>query len=340
MAKQDFYDILGVSKSADADELKRAYRKLAMQYHPDRNPGDKSAEQKFKEISEAYDILKDDQKRAAYDRFGHAAFENGGGGPGGFGCRRRLLRRLRRHLRGDVRRDGRRPRAAARAARARQRSALQPRGLARGGVPRQADDDPRRTPRPTATACKGSGAEPGSRPATCRTCHGHGRVRAQQGFFTIERTCPTCQGAGPDDREAVQGLRRPGPGAAREDPVGQHPAGGRGRHPHPPRRRGRGRPARRRRRAISTSSSASRRTRSFSATAPTSFAACRSRSRRRRSAARSRCRPSRAAAPASRCRRHPIGPPVPPARQGHDACCARRCAATCTSRRSSRRRST
>src|SRR5437016_6192340 len=90
MAKQDFYDVLGVSKSADADELKRAYRKLAMQYHPDRNPGDKSSEHKFKDISEAYDVLKDDQKRAAYDRFGHAAFENGGGRPGagdfGFGA--------------------------------------------------------------------------------------------------------------------------------------------------------------------------------------------------------------------------------------------------------------
>src|SRR6266404_4962063 len=84
MAKQDFYDILGVSKSADADELKRAYRKLAMQFHPDRNPSDKSAEHKFKDINEAYDVLKDDQKRAAYDRFGHAAFENGSRGPGDF----------------------------------------------------------------------------------------------------------------------------------------------------------------------------------------------------------------------------------------------------------------
>ncbi len=86
MAKQDFYEVLGVSKSASGDDLKRAYRKLAMKHHPDRNPGDKSAEQKFKEISEAYDILKDDQKRAAYDRFGHAAFEQGDGrGPGDFG---------------------------------------------------------------------------------------------------------------------------------------------------------------------------------------------------------------------------------------------------------------
>src|SRR6184192_1791316 len=85
MAKQDFYDILGVSKSADADELKRAYRKLAMQLHPDRNPGDKDCEHKFKEINEAYDVLKDEQKRAAYDRFGHAAFEQGAGGGHGFG---------------------------------------------------------------------------------------------------------------------------------------------------------------------------------------------------------------------------------------------------------------
>src|SRR3954467_14966006 len=85
MAKQDFYETLGVSKSADAEELKRAYRKLAMQFLPDRNAGDKSAEQKFKDISEAYDILKDDQKRAAYDRFGHAAFENGSRGPRDFG---------------------------------------------------------------------------------------------------------------------------------------------------------------------------------------------------------------------------------------------------------------
>ena len=107
--------------------------------------------------------------------------------------------------------------------------------------------------------CHGSGAEPGSQPTTCRTCQGHGRVRAQQGFFTIERTCPTCQGAGTVIEKPCKVVRRPGPGAARKDAVGQHPAGRRGRHPHPPRRRGRGRHARRARRAISTSSSACRR---------------------------------------------------------------------------------
>ena len=87
MAKADYYELLGVAKGASADDLKKAYRKLAMQFHPDKNPGDKKAEAKFKEINEAYDVLKDDQKRAAYDRFGHAAFEGGGGGqPGGFGA--------------------------------------------------------------------------------------------------------------------------------------------------------------------------------------------------------------------------------------------------------------
>src|ERR1700750_1557616 len=85
MAKQDYYATLGVAREAGADDIKKAYRKLAMQYHPDRNPGDKQAEARFKDVSEAYDILKDDQKRAADDRFGHAAFENGGGGPGGMG---------------------------------------------------------------------------------------------------------------------------------------------------------------------------------------------------------------------------------------------------------------
>src|SRR5258708_18994512 len=85
MAKQDFYELLGLQRGASADDIKKAYRKLAMQHHPDRNPGDKAAEHRFKELSEAYDILKDDQKRAAYDRFGHAAFENGAGAPGGAG---------------------------------------------------------------------------------------------------------------------------------------------------------------------------------------------------------------------------------------------------------------
>jgi len=191
MAKQDFYEILGVANSASPDELKRAYRKLAMQYHPDRNPGDKSAEQKFKDINEAYDVLKDDQKRAAYDRFGHAAFEQGGGrGPGDFGFSGGFA---------DIFEEMFGAMGAGRRGQA---------GPSRGSDLRyqleisleEAFKGKQTTIRVATFAacdeCKGSGAEAGSRPAQCRTCHGNGRVRAQQGFFTIERTCPTCQGAG------------------------------------------------------------------------------------------------------------------------------------------------
>src|ERR1700730_14044413 len=195
MAKQDFYDILGVSKSADADELKRAYRKLAMQFHPDRNPGDKSAEQKFKDINEAYDVLKDDQKRAAYDRFGHAAFENGSRGPGDFGFAGGFsggFADIFEEMFGAMGGGGRRTQPApSRGSDLRYNLEVTLEDAYRGKQP---------TIRVATFAhcdtCKGNGAEPGSRPAACRTCHGHGRVRAQQGFFTIEKTCPTCQGSG------------------------------------------------------------------------------------------------------------------------------------------------
>jgi molecular chaperone DnaJ len=184
-----------VSKSADADELKRAYRKLAMQYHPDRNPGDKSAEHKFKDINEAYDVLKDDQKRAAYDRFGHAAFENGGRGPGDVGFGGGFSGGF-----ADIFEEMFGAMGAGR--------------RSQGGGPSRGSDlrynievsleDAFRGKQTTirvntlgnCDTCKGSGAEPGSRPVNCRTCQGHGRVRRQQGFFTIEQTCPTCQGSG------------------------------------------------------------------------------------------------------------------------------------------------
>ncbi len=191
MAKQDFYETLGVSKSASADELKRAYRKLAMQFHPDRNAGDKGAEQKFKDLNEAYDILKDDQRRAAYDRFGHAAFEQGGGRPGDFGFAAGGFADIFDEVFGEFM-GGRRGQG----------------GPSRGNDLRynlevsleEAFRGKQTTIRvPTLVACeqcKGSGAEAGSKPITCPTCHGRGRVRAQQGFFTIERTCTGCQGAG------------------------------------------------------------------------------------------------------------------------------------------------
>jgi molecular chaperone DnaJ len=191
MAKQDYYETLGVGKSASADELKQAYRKLAMQHHPDRNAGNKSAEQKFKELNEAYDILKDDQKRAAYDRFGHAAFEQGGaGGAGGFGFSGGFSDIFEEMF--GAMGGGRRDAAGSRSG-SDLRYNLE--------IPiEEAFKGKQTTVRVNTFAqcepCHGKGAEPGSSPATCRTCQGHGRVRAQQGFFTIERTCPTCQGAG------------------------------------------------------------------------------------------------------------------------------------------------
>jgi len=194
MAKQDYYATLGVERGASPDELKKAYRKLAMVYHPDRNPGDVSAEQKFKEINEAYDILKDEQKRAAYDRYGHAAFENGGmgaggGASGGFGFEGGLGD-IFEQMFGQTRRGG--------------------------GAATQTGNDTkvaveidltqafsgtkvnvRVATRLQCDACGGSGSsDKATGSEACGTCAGSGRVRSQQGFFLVERTCPTCAGSG------------------------------------------------------------------------------------------------------------------------------------------------
>jgi molecular chaperone DnaJ len=202
MAKQDFYEILGVGKSADADELKSAYRKLAMKYHPDRNPDDKSAEQKFKEINEAYDVLKDPEKRAAYDRFGHAAFEGGGGpgagaGAGDFGFNfSGGFADIFDEMFGDF--GSRRGGAGGGGGAAQTRGADIRYNM--DITLEEAFRGKQATIRvPTAAACEtcsGSGAAKGSKPVTCGTCQGRGRVRAQQGFFTIERTCAACHGQG------------------------------------------------------------------------------------------------------------------------------------------------
>jgi molecular chaperone DnaJ len=192
MAKQDFYEILGVGKTATADELKRAYRKLAMQYHPDRNSGDKNAEQKFKDISEAYDVLKDDQKRAAYDRFGHAAFEQGGGrGPGDFGFAGGFAD-IFDEMFGEFMGGGRRGQnGPSRGSDLRYNLEISLEDAFRG------KQTTIRVPNLVACdQCKGSGAEGGAKPVVCPTCQGRGRIRAQQGFFTIERPCASCQGAG------------------------------------------------------------------------------------------------------------------------------------------------
>src|SRR5260370_5764937 len=193
MAKADFYELLGVQRGASGGELKKAYRKLAMQHHPDRNPGDKAAEAKFKELSEAYDVLKDDQKRAAYDRFGHAAFENGNApGAGGFGfANAGGFADIFGEMLGEFMGGQRGGQGQGRGSDLRYNLEISLEDAFKGKQTKVRV--------PTLTACEasqGSGAKAGSKPVNCPTCKGHGRVRAQQGFFTIERTCPTCQGGG------------------------------------------------------------------------------------------------------------------------------------------------
>lgn len=197
MAKRDYYEILGVGREASEDDLKKAYRKLAMQFHPDRNPGDASAEAKFKELNEAYDVLKDAEKRAAYDRYGHAAFEGGGGGggPGGFGggnpfggAFEDIFEEMFGQFGGG---RGRRRGATGRGADLRQQVEI---------TLEEAFAGTKKTIRvPTSVACEacnGTGAEGNAAAQTCPSCNGAGKIRAQQGFFLIERTCPTCGGQG------------------------------------------------------------------------------------------------------------------------------------------------
>ncbi len=197
MAKRDFYEVLGVPKNADEAALKSAFRKLAMQYHPDKNPGDTEAERKFKEINEAYQVLSDPQKRGAYDRFGHAAFEGGGGGgPGGFGQDfSGSMSDIFEDIFGDVFGGGGRRGGGGRA---RERGADLRYNL--DITLEEAFKGKNATIKvPTAIqcdACNGTGAKPGSKAKTCGTCGGAGRVRASQGFFAIERTCPSCGGRG------------------------------------------------------------------------------------------------------------------------------------------------
>lgn len=208
MSKRDYYEVLGVQKGADAAEMKKAYRKLAMKYHPDRNPDDKSAEAKFKELNEAYDTLKDDQKRAAYDQFGHAGAQGfGGGGSGGFGgggfgggfggagAFSDIFEEM--FGGGGFAGGGRGGSSAGGSGGARRGSDLSYEldisledafkgKTATINVPTWESCD----------SCNGNGAAKGSKPVVCDTCNGVGRVRAQQGFFTVERTCPTCHGQG------------------------------------------------------------------------------------------------------------------------------------------------
>jgi len=194
--KADFYETLGVAKGADDKELKSAYRKLAMQFHPDRNPGDHAAEAKFKEVGEAYECLKDPQKRAAYDRFGHAAFQNGGGAGAGFGggfSGGGGFSDIFEDIFGEMMGGGRRRSSGGRERGADLRYNMEiTLEEAFAGKTAQV-----RVPSSISCAeCSGTGAKPGTQPTTCQMCAGHGKVRQAQGFFSIERTCPQCQGRG------------------------------------------------------------------------------------------------------------------------------------------------
>lgn len=202
MSKQDYYELLGVSRSASEDDIKRAYRKAAMKYHPDRNPGDASAEQKFKEINEAYDVLKDPQKRAAYDRYGHAAFEQGAGaGGGGFDFHfahgfADIFDEMFGEFMGGRRGGG----FSGRGADLRYNMEITLEEAFQGKTASV------RVPSSvTCEECKGTGGAGGSQPVACPTCNGLGKIRAQQGFFTIERTCPACQGMGRVIRDPCRG---------------------------------------------------------------------------------------------------------------------------------------
>jgi molecular chaperone DnaJ len=190
--KADFYEILGVPRNADEKHLKSAFRKLAMQYHPDRNPGDHACEHRFKEINEAYETLKDPQKRAAYDRFGHAAFENGGanGFSGGFAAGG--FADIFEDIFGEMM-GGRQRRSSGRERGADLRYNMEiTLEEAYSGKTAQI-----RVPTLiSCSECSGSGAKLGTAPVICTMCSGAGRVRAAQGFFSIERTCPQCYGRG------------------------------------------------------------------------------------------------------------------------------------------------
>ena len=212
MAKRDYYTVLGVNRDASEEDIKKAYRKLAMKHHPDRNPNDKSAEEKFKEAKEAYEILSDGKKRAAYDQFGHAGVDPSAGfgaagargfgaGPEGFGGFADAFGDIFGEIFGGAGPGGGRARGNGvfRGADLRYNLELSLEEAARG-----TEAKIRIPALEQCATCHGTGAKPGTQPRTCPTCHGQGQVRVSQGFFSIQQTCPQCHGTGKIIPEACQ----------------------------------------------------------------------------------------------------------------------------------------
>ncbi|MDD9338627.1 MAG: molecular chaperone DnaJ [Providencia heimbachae] len=193
MAKRDFYQVLELEKNASEKDIKRAYKRLAMKFHPDRNQDNKEeSEVKFKEIKEAYEILSDEQKRAAYDQYGHAAFEQGGmGGGGGFGGGGADFSDIFGDVFGDIFGGGRRQQRPSRGSDLQYNMDLTLEEAVRGVT-----KEIRIPTLETCDVCHGNGAKPGTSADTCSTCHGMGQVHMRQGFFSVQQPCPTCHGRG------------------------------------------------------------------------------------------------------------------------------------------------
>ena len=193
MAKRDFYDVLGVSKSASSEDLKSAYRKLAVKHHPDKNPGDKASEDKFKEAGEAYGILSDQEKKQNYDNFGHAAFEGSGSGRQGGGFGGADFSDIFEDFFGDFGGGGR---SRGRSTNNRGSDLRYDLSITLEEAYEGKKQDIKFSTTEKCTTCKGNGSKPGSSPDRCTVCGGNGKVRSNQGFFTVQQTCPQCQGTG------------------------------------------------------------------------------------------------------------------------------------------------
>jgi len=196
VAKRDYYDILGINKSSSKDEIKKAYRNTAFKHHPDKNPGNKAAEEKFKEASEAYSVLSDDKKKANYDQFGHAAFESGSGGGQGFGgFDTSSFSDIFEDFFGDFT-GGSSRESRGRSSGNRGNDLRYDLNISLENAYKGLEKKIKYTTSIKCSDCKGSGAEPGSKPIKCDYCDGKGKVRSNQGFFTVQQTCPQCDGYG------------------------------------------------------------------------------------------------------------------------------------------------